>query len=399
MTLAYPSKCQNLATKCLAVAKFCGIDIREEIREDLTRIILEPSSGKGNTIIKGADGICFHLADEKEPNFNSSSFLQWTSLANSELSHYSEGSVNIKKGLMHLQAVLQTRNYISGLCFGVNDIMVAYPLLALCIKLDNFPRVKKWADETERTIHTLSGRKFEASGDASPPKQSKKAKDKVKIPKKVVTASSKKGAEKKKMKILCLHGYDQSAESFRAKLGSFRKLLSKQAELEFLTAPHAVPAGEFGWWGSGDTPQDAVAPQLAHSLDVVAQALNDPDKDFDGLMCFSQGSSLGAHLCMLKEKGDSRWKFRFCILVGGYLSSRAAHRPQFDELSASGASISTPTLHVFGETDKVIEASRSRELLEFFKDPVVANHEGGHFVPTAGEAKKWFTDFLSILTS
>lgn len=43
-----------------------------------------------------------------------------------------------------------------------------------------------------------------------------------------------------KLKILALHGYQQNGNSFRAKIGSFRKAVSKYAELTFLTAPHQV---------------------------------------------------------------------------------------------------------------------------------------------------------------
>lgn len=41
-----------------------------------------------------------------------------------------------------------------------------------------------------------------------------------------------------KMKILCLHGYRQNAESFKSKIGSFRKFVNKYAEFVFISAPH-----------------------------------------------------------------------------------------------------------------------------------------------------------------
>lgn len=45
-----------------------------------------------------------------------------------------------------------------------------------------------------------------------------------------------------KLNILCLHGYRQNAAAFKSKLGSFRKLCSKYAELTFIDAPHQAPA-------------------------------------------------------------------------------------------------------------------------------------------------------------
>lgn len=48
--------------------------------------------------------------------------------------------------------------------------------------------------------------------------------------------------QKDKLKILCLHGYRQNAVAFKSKLGSFRKLSNKYAELTFLDAIHQAPA-------------------------------------------------------------------------------------------------------------------------------------------------------------
>lgn len=44
-----------------------------------------------------------------------------------------------------------------------------------------------------------------------------------------------------KMKILCLHGYRQNADSFKSKTGSFRKFVNKYAEFVFISAPHMAP--------------------------------------------------------------------------------------------------------------------------------------------------------------
>lgn len=43
-----------------------------------------------------------------------------------------------------------------------------------------------------------------------------------------------------KLKILCLHGYAQNAEVFRAKTGSFRKLVHKWAQFNYVNAPHKL---------------------------------------------------------------------------------------------------------------------------------------------------------------
>ena len=86
--------------------------------------------------------------------------------------------------------------------------------------------------------------------------------------------------------------------------------------------------------------------------------------------------------------------FRFCILVAGFVSRTLQHRADFQGLKEAGESVSIPTLHVFGDTDKVIEKEMSEDLLQFFATPDVIGHPGGHFVPATGEHKKGFNVFL-----
>lgn len=48
-----------------------------------------------------------------------------------------------------------------------------------------------------------------------------------------------------KFRVLCLHGYGQSAEMFRNRIGSMRKALKSRVEFVFVDAPHAVePSGK-----------------------------------------------------------------------------------------------------------------------------------------------------------
>lgn len=43
-----------------------------------------------------------------------------------------------------------------------------------------------------------------------------------------------------KLRVLAIHGYRQNAETFRAKTGSFRKMVHKWAQFTYITAPHKV---------------------------------------------------------------------------------------------------------------------------------------------------------------
>lgn len=46
--------------------------------------------------------------------------------------------------------------------------------------------------------------------------------------------------DRSKLKILAFHGYRQNGTSFRGKIGSFRKAVTKYAQLTFISAPHKV---------------------------------------------------------------------------------------------------------------------------------------------------------------
>lgn len=49
-----------------------------------------------------------------------------------------------------------------------------------------------------------------------------------------------KDKDRPKLKILAFHGYRQNGAIFRGKIGSFRKAVSKYAQLTFFSAPHKV---------------------------------------------------------------------------------------------------------------------------------------------------------------
>lgn len=42
-----------------------------------------------------------------------------------------------------------------------------------------------------------------------------------------------------------------------------------------------------------------------------------------------------------------------------------------------------------------LQTEMSKELLEYFECPQTLEHEGGHFVPTSGDVKRIYTEFLS----
>ncbi|XP_029923888.1 esterase OVCA2 [Myripristis murdjan] len=217
------------------------------------------------------------------------------------------------------------------------------------------------------------------------------------------------------LRILCIHGYRQTGGSFRDKTGALRKLLKKQVELVYMTAPHRVPpagteaqekesgsgsapegdADPRGWWFSDIQARSFSAQQqceeslgLDESLRAVRQAVKDQGP-FDGILGFSQGAALVAMLCSLQEQNmEPDFSFRFAIVVAGFRSACEEHQKFYS------APLSIPSLHVFGLEDRVIPDSMSRSLLPTFQDPQVLTHPGGHFVPAASAHRQTYQDFL-----
>ncbi|KAB5543439.1 hypothetical protein PHYPO_G00079160 [Pangasianodon hypophthalmus] len=213
------------------------------------------------------------------------------------------------------------------------------------------------------------------------------------------------------LRILCIHGYRQSSASFREKTGALRKLLKKQVELVYIDAPHKVPTSivsqvqekpdsvgddQRGWWFSDvqacsfDARQECESSLgLEQSLEAVRMAVKDLGP-FDGILGFSQGAALVAMLCSLQEqKLDPTFNFRFAILVAGFRSACAQHQYFY-----KGVNIMVPSLHVYGQDDKVIPEPMSRDLLPLFLGAHSLTHQGGHFVPAASAHKHIYQEFL-----
>lgn len=121
---------------------------------------------------------------------------------------------------------------------------------------------------------------------------------------------------KDKVRVLCLHGYRQNAESFKSKLGSFRKHVNKYAEFIFIDAPHkAKPMEEGGetqsdqlsWWFNKDdrsfkgTNKNGPAFGFQKSLKLVEDTWKSQGP-FQGLLGFSQGACFVGLICGLAKK-------------------------------------------------------------------------------------------------
>ena len=95
-----------------------------------------------------------------------------------------------------------------------HDIIVGFPLLHLPAQvIERFPKTQKWL-EFVKLYSTPYSTQLLQQLENLPKKESKKPnnkKEKAKVEEK-----------KRKLKVLCIHGYRQSGKSAREKLGSFR---------------------------------------------------------------------------------------------------------------------------------------------------------------------------------
>ncbi|XP_078374888.1 esterase OVCA2-like [Oculina patagonica] len=207
------------------------------------------------------------------------------------------------------------------------------------------------------------------------------------------------------LRILVLHGYRQSAQTCKEKLGAFRKGLKKlPLEFVYITAPNKIPtdsiqeedasvkgSDEYGWWFSTEndtydplSPSD-VSKGYEESIELIKSTFVNQGP-FDGVLGFSQGACLLSILCALREQGSL--SFKFAILVAAFKSRSSGHSMYYTK------PISCPTLHVFGDTDRVIPKENSEDLLKHFSNATILNHSGGHFVPTQAPQRKVYTEFL-----
>ncbi|ESK97162.1 ovarian cancer-associated 2 protein-like protein [Moniliophthora roreri MCA 2997] len=216
-------------------------------------------------------------------------------------------------------------------------------------------------------------------------------------------------------KILVLHGYAQNANIFSKKLGAIRKQC-KDVEMIFLDAPHVLTAADLfgdtpealdsasdptltprGWWKFADSTKTTYV-GLEATLDFIRDTLK--SMRFDGILGFSQGAGLATLITALLERPylhppflvngqPPHPPFEYCVSVSGF-------KPR-DSISETVLSpgFSTPTLHILGKTDAIVTGERSKLILEVTLNKRVEEHEGGHFVPSKANWRKFLSAYLT----
>ena len=80
----------------------------------------------------------------------------------------------------------------------------------------------------------------------------------------------------------------------------------------------------------------------------------------------------------------------FAIFVGGFVPQQKEYSSIFYETEFN----KIRTLHIIGKGDTVIDAAKSLELSNRYKDPMVIFHSGGHYIPTHKEVILNLQDFM-----
>ncbi|KAL0955691.1 hypothetical protein HGRIS_001915 [Hohenbuehelia grisea] len=222
-------------------------------------------------------------------------------------------------------------------------------------------------------------------------------------------------------RVLVLHGYSQNASVFSKRLGALRKQCGKGVEFYFLDAPIVLqpedlegfssnPQGTLEALGSSTDP--SVIPRgwfrvnkertqafgledtLLHIRDLLVK------EKFDGIFGFSQGACIAALLAALLERPDvyppflvdgqaPHPPFEFCIAAAGFKLTFPLGEQIF------GDSYATPTLHIIGLADTIVSPERSRTLVEISQKKRVEEHDGGHFVPSKANWRRFLKEYLT----
>ncbi|PIA13132.1 hypothetical protein COEREDRAFT_49831 [Coemansia reversa NRRL 1564] len=217
-----------------------------------------------------------------------------------------------------------------------------------------------------------------------------------------------------KSKILCLHGFGESAELFKIRSRNFRAIVGDCAELVYLDGPidigslhmttgdleEAEVENEFtnlAWWWMRRG-ESFEARGLGKTLDLISKVLNEQGP-FDGIMGFSQGACLAIVIALLLQGSATDGpislgevdhpQIKFLILAGAF----QLEVPEYDYLYTH--KIDVPSLHITGTYDTVVEPERSKLVQGFFESPEVFEFVGGHFIPQSPKCARVMRAFLA----
>jgi len=211
----------------------------------------------------------------------------------------------------------------------------------------------------------------------------------------------KKNLTKSKRKILMVHGYGQTADSFRRKTGAIRRSVKSMGEFDFIEATLTAPPREGleeehdgkAWWLWNHSHTNPINTGWKESLEQIILTL-EQHGPYDAIFGFSQGASMVSLVVAEQERRNTQW-FRHACFVGGFLP----RMPEMRNAIVAGLQDTTiPTWHSYGASDTIIPSSMSVELVEAMgKHATVCVHPGGHLVSSSKETRSSFKQWMKSL--
>lgn len=192
------------------------------------------------------------------------------------------------------------------------------------------------------------------------------------------------------MRILLLHGKQQSHVTFQKKVGALVKKLRKRGHVissasEATNGPLCVDGDdEKRSWFEGDYGE----------LPGVISRLSSLEPPFDGLIGFSQGAKLGLLIAGHARRTTLFPALKFVILASCYEGRHPESLDDFPIMTKENR-IELPSLHIFGSADRFISPENSIAVSEMFEDSEIHRHDGGHHVPMRSADLAGFLDFIS----
>jgi len=98
-------------------------------------------------------------------------------------------------------------------------------------------------------------------------------------------------------------------------------------------------------------------------------------------------------LCSILENNIHKYDsidFKFAMICATNVSPEEKLAHYYD----LNKKIKIPTLHIIGESDKLITLESSRQLTEYFIEPKLFIHDQGHMIPRDSVAKKAYNEFF-----
>jgi predicted esterase len=214
----------------------------------------------------------------------------------------------------------------------------------------------------------------------------------------------------KKLKILCLHGYAQNLKVFHKRTAVLKKALKNIAELYYVQGPFVcsmnpanhesfdidenTPEDEkpFGWWNFS---KEEKCIGLEESLELLIKYMKE-EGPFDGILGFSQGSSMAAILCAHLELENEKHNPDI-PKVPSFVMFFSGFRPDdsdYDKYFNTERKLKIKSLHVYGKEDHWLDPERSKKLISYFENPTILAHSGGHFIPMEAEKRHFYVDYI-----